>query len=125
MPHNAAVRLLNATAWRILHALRAPVREAIEVRAGDDGGVVRVVLSPPGLDGAPEERPGKWLSALELIVWRALDGKVLSGKALAAQCGEEYGPKIKYLLLNLEERGVITHDPGQGYSRAGLPRLPG
>lgn len=65
--------------------------------------------------------PGRWLSELEANIWRAIKpGEWLTGKQVAVRLGRDYDrdPKLKHLLANLEDRGVLLHEDGQGYARA-------
>jgi hypothetical protein len=63
--------------------------------------------------------PGLFLSAFEQLVWGVVDEKTpLVAKEIAVKIGRAYDAKLKYLLLNLEDRGVLTHEDGRGYLRA-------
>lgn len=114
--------LLNSIAWKLLHQIRTPITADITGSAdrADGGVIVRVYpVNQPGLP--PLNTPGTWLSPIEQLIWNALAGpEPLVGKEIAAKIGLPHDPRIKYLLKNLEDRGVLTHEDGQGYSRGGL-----
>lgn len=64
--------------------------------------------------------PGMWLSASEQLIWGALGDGPLIGKKIAGRLNWEYTTRLRYLLSNLEERGVLVHDETTGYARATL-----
>jgi hypothetical protein len=87
--------------------------------------------APPPAAPAPAPAPasGPWLffSPAEEAVRAALAaaGRPLAGKQIAARVGTRYDSPLKYLLMNLEERRVITHTPKEGYRLAEPEGKPG
>jgi len=111
---------IDLHARQILVRLARRATEPITVHVRNRSHEVRIQVNPVNLTEPPpiERYPGAWLSPLELLVWRAFEeNQALSGKQIAARTGQEYGPKLKYLLLNMEDRGLLTHDTGVGYTR--------
>ena len=115
--------VVNAHAWQILRELQKPIEERIVTQVALARLSVRVEVALHDLDdiAPPPQYPGAWLSSTEQLIWRALDRRPLLGKQIAAAMGMEYGTRLKVLLSNLEERGVLTHDEATGYARAPLP----
>jgi len=102
----------------------APLEAPLVVPAADEDHRVIITIKPACLSpDAPSERlPGRWLSDAEQLVWKCLGpDEWLVGKEIAARCGREHDTKLRYLLMNLEDRGVLLHEDGRGYARAGMP----
>jgi hypothetical protein len=113
---------LKSLAFSALAEVRR-LRKAVTVQAHDREHQVTIVVQPVGTQagqvGPPPGVPGRFLSDSEAAVVNALGaaaGARLNGKQLAARCSREYDTKFKHLLMNLEDREVIDHDPGDGYA---------
>ena len=63
---------------------------------------------------------GQWFSPLESAILLAIGSDALGGKEVAAKTGQPYDPRLKTLLRNLVDRGVLLHT-SEGYRRAGIP----
>lgn len=111
---------LAAHAHQLLASLRGPVVEDVSVRVVEGDVVVTVEVAPadPAATLYPTRYPGHWLSATEQLIWRVLEAGPLLGKQIASAMGWDYSTRLKVLLANLEERGVLTHDEVEGYARA-------
>lgn len=115
--------VLNSVAWRVLAGMLKVERrtrqvERVTAHVVQDGLAVTITVCTAGQQES-EPIPGRWLSDAEQLVWRAIQvGQWLNGKEIAARCGREHDTKLKYLLLNLEDRGVLVHEDGKGYARA-------
>jgi hypothetical protein len=108
---------LAAHAHSILAGISEPLRRAVQLTTRGRFAQVVVVVHPAHAHGTPagdEPRVGLWLSPLGLLVWRALADGPLSGKEIAAAVGQKYENRMKYLLLDMEEREVIRHDRATG-----------
>lgn len=120
----ASTCILNSAAWSILGKIPSGLADAIEVQVDRGDVAVRIQVAPSndgeGGDGVLRY-PGTWLSSTEQLIWNALAERALLGKQIAAKLGWEYSTKLKFLLSNLEDRGVLLHDETSGYSRAELP----
>lgn len=98
------------------------LKKSLTVQAKDREHLVVLLVQPvgsgPGRVGPPPGVPGRFLSDAEAAVVNALSGSAerINGKQLAARVSREYDTKFKHLLLNLEEREVIDHAPGDGYA---------
>lgn len=102
------------------HTLDRP----ITARCRDRARTSIVTIGPRGAQVEPDsELSGHFFSPLESAVWVALKDSPLLGKQIAAALGRKYDPELKYLLSNLEERGVITRVAGRGYFRSNSPEL--
>jgi hypothetical protein len=79
--------------------------------------------------GPPTGIGGDFLSPLEAAIVNALlaagvprgSQAALSGKQVAARRGRAYETALKYTLVGLEERRVLSHTPNEGY-RGPAPR---
>jgi hypothetical protein len=123
MTTHAIRHRLLAHCHQILSLFRKTPEEALRVEVNHDGLRVLVVVDATEQGGkpGPAKYPGRFLSDAELLVWRALDGKTLTGQAIADAVGRPYDTKLKHLLMNLEDREVIHHpEDGAGYARAEL-----
>lgn len=115
--------VVNAHAWQILREIQRPVDETIAAQVALVDLLVRIEVATNDVESIPPpaKYPGTWLSATEQLIWRALERKPMLGKQIAAATGIDYGTRLKVILSNLEERGVLIHDETTGYARAPLP----
>lgn len=113
---------VKAQAYSLLSSIPEAPSRPVSVAASD--GTVRVMVVVSGIDGpaaagvAPEGVKGLFLSPIEAAIVNALQaagGVALSGKVLASRVSQEYDTRMKYVLVNLEDRQVISHESGQGY----------
>jgi hypothetical protein len=117
--HRLRHKLLSV-AHTILGTVQRPPDEPVSVEVAEEGVRVSIRLHRCQDEATPDRArmPGRHLSSAEALIWEALGGDTLQGKQIAAKIGWEYGPKLKILLANLYDRGVIGHEDGEGYSRA-------
>lgn len=111
---------IDLHARQILLQIAVPLEGPLAVKAGDDEHRVVIAVSPANLEAEPaEQRPGEWLSPLGRLLWNALPpGEWLVGKQIASRAGLPYEAKLKHILQDLEDRGVLLHEDGRGYARA-------
>lgn len=111
--------LLYKHAYSIAAVVKTTPPENTAARVVEGDLVVSIQVVPVNLEPAASARlPGSWLSSQEQLIWNALNGEPLLGKQIAAKLGWDYSTKLRYLLSNLEDRGVLHHDEVAGYSRA-------
>jgi len=111
--------LITSVAWGLLAKLKAPVPGEVGVRVDRGDLAVTITVHPPGAPEAADRVPGRMLSSTEQLVWQAIQpGEWLVGKEIAGRIGRDYDVRLRYLLLNLEDRGVLAHEDGKGYARA-------
>jgi hypothetical protein len=117
--HRLRHRLLSV-AHTILGTVQRPPDEPVSVEVAEDGVRVSIRLHRCQDDPAPGRAriPGRHLSSAEALIWECLGADSLQGKQVAVRIGMEYGPRVKVLLANLVDRGVLNHEDGDGYSRA-------
>jgi hypothetical protein len=115
------MRSLRHRLTALLHQVLADVEERpaepIVLRVEDELAQARLVLGPAG-EGVTDQGkyPGSHFSPTERLIWNALADGPRLGKQIAAAIGQEYDARLKVILRNLVERGVIdTTDAG--YSR--------
>lgn len=111
---------LYAYCWQILSHLTGKRLPPLAVEVDD--GVHRVTITVDRVDsagGQAQRFPGNFFSPRELLVWQALANGPLTGEGICAAIpGWRYDTPVKYLLSNLEERGVIRREDRRGYERA-------
>lgn len=113
---------LNSTAWKILGTVlkvRRLIGKRHTMHVHEQGMGVTITVCPAGQQESVP-LPGKWLSPTGLLIWRAFSGpgEWLVGKEIAARIDRDHDTKLRYLLLDMEERGVLLHEDGKGYARA-------
>lgn len=131
----AAMRdLLKGKAFTLLSLLKIPVTRPIAVRAANELTAVQISVRPvDDVTHAIDGLPGMHFSPLERLIYDAVlaektrqPDRPITGKVVASRLGHEYNAKLKIVLGNLVERGVLTHAAGEddGYSlpSAFLPR---
>jgi hypothetical protein len=62
---------------------------------------------------------GRFLSDIETAIVTAIGSGCLQGKEIAAKLSRKYDPALKIIIKNLHDRGVLTHQSGEGYRKAG------
>jgi hypothetical protein len=117
---------LIAHAHDILSLLKRARRKPLCVTARNAANRVTVrVEAAPADAGAAVCYPGRHLSSVELLVWNALADGAKYSKEIAHAIGwSQDQSKLRILLANLEDRGVIVHEERQGYSRADCEQGP-
>lgn len=117
---------VKAQAYSLLSSLSEAPGKPVTIVARDGDIRVIVTVAPEGVPvdagAAPEGVKGIFLSPIEAAIVNALKaamGAALSGKVIAARVSQEYDTRLKYLLVNLEERQIIEHEHGAGYRIAG------
>ncbi len=105
---------LKALAWKALGVASESLADDCRVIVEDGDLRVIVQIAPTT---ATVANPGLWLSETEgrvLAILRHADTP-MSGKMIAARLKMRYDTRLKYLLLNMEERELIRHTPNRGY----------
>lgn len=114
---------MQGHAHSLLAFIRRPIREAIQVNVADSFGILEIHLIPPG--GAPKPSSA-WLllSPIETLIIDRLrryrqehPQAVVLGKNLEMLTGQA-GAKLRILVRNLVDRGILAHDDEAGYSVA-------
>lgn len=123
--------LLKARAWAILADVddRLPTK-SMAVSATNGATRIDLTVGPSSIvsalaqqGGPPPGVHGLFLSPMCAAIVNALmaggcrEGgePAMSGKQIAARISQEYATRLKYLLLELEDRLVIVHTPNEGY----------
>jgi hypothetical protein len=113
-------RLLRVYAAQVLALPRRVLKGTVQVSLSDRYHEVGLLVRPRG-GGASSQGGtpvGCFFSALEGAVFAALANGPLTGQAICQVIGEPYGARVKVLLANLVERGVLHNDrENGGYSR--------
>ena len=111
--------VVNAHACQILRELVQPIEEEVAACVNTEDVLVQVRVSHVNTEAKEQERgPGSWFSPVERLIWLALVGGSMIGKRVASKCGQEYDSTFRVILRNLVNRGVLTHDETDGFSRA-------
>ncbi len=84
-------------------------------------------IAPADVGQVRGEQPGMWMSAIEREIVRVIGVEKaakpkghVKGAIVADRMGEPHGPKIKTLLANLVERGILAWSEEDGYTLAAL-----
>ena len=110
--------VVNAHAWQILRELVKPIEEVAACVNTKDV-LVQVRVAHVNMEAKEQEvQPGSWFSPVERLIWLALVGGPMIGKRVASKCQQEYDSTFRVILRNLVNRGVLTHDETDGFSRA-------
>ena len=110
---------LRALLWQMMAAVVSrPDPKPLTLSIQDRAVQITATIAPAGATATGGAAyPGKHLGTLETAIWLALV-KPMNAKRLARELNEPCSPKIRTILANLVERGVLTHSTEQGYSRA-------
>jgi hypothetical protein len=97
---------------RVVHSLLCLLPMPLRLTIEAPGNSVSLAFGEQQEESTDASAPA--LSPLEASIVRAIGTSALKGQTVARRVGESYGPRLKIVLSNLVERGVLRTSP-EGY----------